>query len=60
MSKEVETERYDEEDNDLEDVDVYFEEPDIEKHTLNLNARRRIEDLMEDRRMEAEAQDYLY
>ncbi|MDF1827892.1 MAG: hypothetical protein P1U39_06390 [Legionellaceae bacterium] len=61
MKKEVDTEGYDDDDDlELDELDMFFQERETEKQTLNLDARRRIEDLMDERRMEAEAQDYYY
>ncbi|NCT57506.1 MAG: hypothetical protein GW760_07370 [Legionella sp.] len=63
MNKEVDTEGYDDEDEldlELDELDMFFQEREVEKQTLNLDARRRIEDLMDEKRMEAEAQDYYY
>jgi len=63
MNKEVDTEGYDDEDEldvKLDELDMFFQEREVEKQTLNLDARRRIEDLMDEKRMEAEAQDYYY
>jgi len=63
MKKEdLNTEEYDDKVDDEDDdvvVEVYFQRRDVEKYDLNLEARRRIEDLMDERRLAAEESDYL-
>jgi|GEM_PF-2490176 len=62
MKKEdLNTEEYDDkvDEEDDEEVEVYFQKRDVEKYDLNLEARRRIEDLMDERRLAAEESDYL-
>lgn len=62
MKKEdLNTEEYDDkmDEEEDDDVEVYFQRRDVEKYDLNLEARRRIEDLMDERRLAAEESDYL-
>jgi hypothetical protein len=61
MKKEdLNTEEYDDKiDDEEDDVEVYFQRRDVDKYDLNLEARRRIEDLMDERRLAAEEMDYL-
>tara|TARA_R110002126_G_scaffold1051_1_gene6393 strand:- start:13317 stop:13505 length:189 start_codon:yes stop_codon:yes gene_type:complete len=62
MKKEdLNTEEYDDkiDDEEDDDVEVYFQRRDVDKYDLNLEARRRIEDLMDERRLAAEEMDYL-